>query len=221
MRWEYTQPKLVLRIGAMFLMVAIFPIKVVQADVKGPGSFGFNLNYAPGAGDTSDTLDDGWGFGMDLGYRKESSLLGVRLDLVHNSFEFSDSALNQYYLVNDGFVSVWGIDASVVLAPPNADKIRPYIQFGPGFYYEYAEAYRVTNNGPVVCDPWFGCYETGTAQSIEEETTWRLGWVGGFGLNIENARGGALFLQVQYHLVNNSKRDLEFVPISIGYRQSF
>ena len=118
-------------------------------------------------------------------------------------------------------MNVWGLDTSIVLAPPNADKIRPYIQFGPGFYYEHAEALRVTNNGPVVCDPWFGCYETGTVQSVQEETTWRLGWMGGFGLNIENARGGALFLQAQYHLVNNTNRDLEFVPISIGFRQSF
>lgn len=221
MKKEWNNLKQVLLVSAIISTFVLVPSGQAGAEVNGPGSFGFNLGFPVGAGDTGDMINDGFGFGLDLGYRPEHSALGFRLDMVYASFDLSSNVLQQINYVNDGYATVWGFDASVVLTPPNANTIRPYLQFGPGFYYQHAEALRVSGGGGVVCDPWFGCWDTGTVQTVQDWTTWRLGWVGGAGINIENSNGGALFLQTQYHLINNAHRDLEFVPISIGYRQSF
>lgn len=207
-------------VGIFVVGIVLAAVPYGHADTAGPASFGFNLNFPVGAGDTGDMVNDGFGFGMDFGYRPEESPLGIRLDMVYSSFDLSSNVLKEINYVNDGYATVWGFDASAVLTFPHADKIRPYIQAGPGFYYEHAEALRVTGGG-VVCDPWFGCWDTGYAETVQDFSTWRLGWVGGAGLNIESQTGGALFLQLQYHFINNSSRDFEFVPIAVGFRQSF
>jgi len=212
--------KLVL--GTAFVLCwGIFSAGKAAADVNGPYSFGFNLGVPMAVGETTNVLNDGFGFGLDFGYRPESSPLGIRLDMIYANFDLSSSVLKQVNYANDGYATLWGFGLSAVLAPPNANKVRPYLQFGPGFYYEHAEAYRYSGSGGVVCDPWFGCWETGTTQPVADYATWRLGWVGGAGLNIEFNGGGALFLQAQYHVVNNENQDLEIVPISLGFRQSF
>lgn len=196
--------------------------KVAQAEVAGPYSLGFNLNFPVGAGETSDVLTNGFGFGMDFGYRPETSPLGLRLDMTYANFDLSHEVLKQINFADTGWASIWGFDLSAVLTPPNAHKARPYLQFGPGFYYQRAEASRFQGSGGVVCDPWFGCWEVANNQTVADFSTWRLGWMGGAGLNIEFDGGGAFFMQAQYHIINNANRqDTEFVPISAGYRQSF
>lgn len=206
------------------LMVAIsLP---VSAEVNGPYSMGFNLNFPVGAGDSSNALKNGFGFGMDFGYRPETSPLGFRLDMNYANFALTTDALHKIseatHYADSGYATVWGFDGSLVLTPPNANKVRPYIQAGPGFYYEHAEASRYSGyGGGVVCDPWFGCYDTGYGQTVADWSSWRLGWMGGAGLNIEFDSGGAMFLQTQYHSITNTNNNLEFVPIAIGYRQSF
>lgn len=217
-----TTVKLTLRLALVVTVIFLgSPINSVRADVNGPYNMGFNLNFPVPAGDTSDVLNDGFGFGLDLGYRKETCPLGVRLDMIYENFGLTSSVLNQIRKADSGYASTWGFDLSAVLTPPNANKIRPYIQAGPGFYYEHAEANNFSGSGGYYCDPWFGCYYIGNSQTVADWSTWRLGWMGGAGLNVEFDGGGALFLQAQYHMINNAHANTEFVPIAIGYRQSF
>jgi hypothetical protein len=145
----------------------------------------------------------------------------VMLDVSHGSFDLTSAVLNQIDRADDGWASSWGFDVSAVLTPRHAGRIRPYLQFGPGVYYEHAEASRFSGGGGVVCDPWFGCWNYNNTEDVADWTTWRMGWLGGGGLNIEFDGGGAMFLQAQYHYIDNSKLDIEIVPLAIGYRQSF
>jgi len=210
------------RMGLVFsILFAGSTQSIVRAELNGPFSTGFNLNVPIAVGDTSNVLKNGFGFGLDLGYRKETSPLGVRLDMIYDSFGLTSDVLNQIRRADSGWASTWGFDLSAVLAPPNAKKVRPYLQFGPGFYYEHAEANNFSGSGGTYCDPWFGCYYIGSNQTVEDWSTWRLGWMGGAGLNVEFDGGGAFFMQAQYHEINNANAKTEFVPISAGYRHSF
>jgi opacity protein-like surface antigen len=221
MNWTSNRRKMKFLGGALAFILLTAAFQPLGAEVAGPYSLGFNLNFPVGAGDTSDVLKNGFGFGADFTYRKETSPLGIRIDSVYSNFELTSSVLNQINRADTGFATIWGFDASAVLTPPSAHKVRPYLQAGPGFYYEHAEASRFEGNGGVVCDPWFGCWPVSNTQTVQDWSTWRLGWMGGAGLNIEFDNGGALFLQAQYHVINNTNQNTEFVPIAIGYRQSF
>ncbi len=206
---------------AIFFSIAIFSTSVSQGELNGPYSFGFSLNIPATVGDTSNALKNGFGFGMDFGYRNEDSPLGIRLDMVYDNYSLTSDVLRQINFADSGYATTWGFDMSAVLTPRNAGKVRPYIQAGPGFYYQYAQASRFAGNGGYVCDPWFGCYPVSTSQTLVDWSTWRLGWMGGAGIGIEFDNGGALTLQAQYHRINNTRTDTEFMPIALGYRWSF
>src|SRR5262249_1349072 len=119
------------------------------------------------------------------------------------------------------YATVWGFALSAVITPRHAGKVRPYIQAGPGFYYEYAQASRFTGGGGTVCDPWFGCYPVRSSQTLADWSTWPLGWMGGAGINFEFDGGGELYLQTQYHRVNNTNADTEILPIAVGFNWTF
>lgn len=208
-------------VGVLVCLFMTAASKPVYSEVNGPYSFGFNMNFPAAVGATADVLKDGIGFAMDVGYRPETSPLGIRLDVSYASWELTSDVLNQINFADSGWATVWGFDLSAVLTPPNANKVRPYIQAGPGFYYESAEASRFQGGGGYVCDPWFGCWPVSNSETVADWSTWRMGWVGGAGLNFEFDGGGAFFLQMQYHLINNTRQDTEFVPMALGYRHTF
>ncbi|MCG3204629.1 MAG: hypothetical protein KCHDKBKB_01344 [Elusimicrobia bacterium] len=207
--------------GFLTLAFLVLPVQDVSSEVAGPYSFGFNLNFPTPAGDTTGVLKNGFGFGFDIGYRPENSFLGVRLDVSHGTFDLTSAVLDQIQQADDGWASYWGIDLSAVLTPRNAKVVRPYVQFGPGIYYEHAEASRFAGGGGVVCDPWFGCWNYNNTEDVADWSTWRVGWMGGAGLNFEFDYGGALYLQAQYHYIDNTNQDIELVPLALGYRHSF
>src|SRR6476646_6781579 len=97
------------------------------AEPVGPYNVGFNLNFPAAAGDTTGVLKNGFGFGLDLGYRPESSPLGLRMDIIHGSFDLTSAVLNKINFADAGWASYWGFDLSAVLTPRNARKIRPYL----------------------------------------------------------------------------------------------
>ncbi len=207
----------------ILLVVALLaaPLKVVRAEAAGPYSIGFNLNWPTPAGNSTALIKNGFGWGLDFGYRKESSPLGIRFDMMRESFDLTSTVLKQINFADSGWGSVTGFDLSLLLTAPNANHFRPYLQFGPGIYYEHLEASRFAGGGGVVCDPWFGCYNYNNTEDVADFSTWRGGWIAGGGLNMEFEGGGAMFLQAQYHYIINTKQDLEIIPIAIGYRQSF
>jgi hypothetical protein len=205
----------------VMLVLLVPPAAEVRSETAGPYSVGFNLNFPTAAGDTTGILKNGFGFGFDMGYRPEDSFLGIRLDVTHASFDLTSAVLSQVNHADTGWASLWGFDMSAVLTPRHANRVRPYLQFGPGMYYEHAEASRLTAGGGVVCDPWFGCWDYNNTQDVADWSSWRLGWIGGGGINMEFDGGGALFLQAQYHYIPNTNQDIEIVPVAIGYRQTF
>ena len=72
-----------------------------------------------------------------------------------------------------------------------------------------------------MCDPWYGCWNVDSSQSVADWSTWRLGWMGGAGLNFEVGSGASFFIQAQYHVINNTHAATEMMPIAMGYRVSF
>jgi opacity protein-like surface antigen len=208
-------------IAASSFAMALMTAPAARATEMGPYNVGFNLNFPQPAGDSAAVIKDGFGFGLDVGYRPEGSPLGLRLDVSHGSFDLTQNAINKIDHADSGWASFWAFDMSAVLTTPNSERMRPYLQFGPGIYHEQAEASRNTAGGGFVCDPYFGCWDYSNTEGVADFSTWRLGWMGGAGLNIEFDHGGALFLQAQYHVINNTKKDLEFVPLAIGFRQWF
>ncbi len=197
------------------------PSSIANAELNGPNNFGFTLNYPEPSGPTSDVLEDGFGFGMHYQYRPEESPLGLRLDMVYDNFGLTEEVLSRINRADSGYASIWGFNLSLVLQPAKPDKIRPFVQVGPGFYYEYIQASRFSGNGGYVCDPWFGCYPVSTSDTLVDESTWRLGAMAGAGINVEFDSGGALVMQAQFHRINNANVDTEFIPISLGYQWSF
>lgn len=206
-------------LSALALFVAL--PSDVQSETMGPYSIGFNLNFPTTAGETSQVLKNGFGFGLDFAYRPETSPLGLRLDVTHGSFDLTSDVLKQINLADTGWASYWGFNLSALLTTRTSGRIRPYLQAGPGIYHERAEASRFAGGGGVVCDPWFGCWNVSNSEDVADWSTWRMGWMGGGGLNVEFDSGGALFFQAQYHLISNEHKDAEIIPLALGYRQSF
>src|SRR5262245_15308064 len=128
--------------AAAFLLALGGSVHPAKAETNGPFSAGFNLNIPVATGETSDVLRHGFGFGLHMGYRNESSPIGIRFDNVYDNFSLSSDVLNQINRADSGYATVWGFDLSAVLTPPNAERVRPFLQVGPGFYYEYAQASR-------------------------------------------------------------------------------
>lgn len=210
-----------LKLGVALFFTSSICVSSLHAEPNGPSSFGFTFNIPVPAGDTTDVLNNGFGFGLDYTYRPEASPLGIRLDMIYESFGLTSDVLNQINRADSGYATTWGFGLSAVLTPRHVDKVRPYIQAGPGFFYEYAQASRFTGGGGYYCDPWFGCYGYSSSDTIADWSTWRLGWVGGAGINIEFDSGGAFYVQTQYYRINNAHANTEFIPIGLGYKWTF
>ncbi len=55
-----------LKLVVILIFAANICIPQLNAEPNGPSSFGFSFNIPVGTGETSDVLDDGFGFGLDF-----------------------------------------------------------------------------------------------------------------------------------------------------------
>ena len=117
-----------------FLLVAAvgltLAIPAASADAQRPVSFGIVAGASMPTGDAGDQVNTGFNFGASLGFQPAMLPVGVRVDALWNSFEFSDES------GEDGDMSVLSATANAVVSLPMASMpmVSPYLIGGLGLY---------------------------------------------------------------------------------------
>jgi opacity protein-like surface antigen len=208
--------------GAVIFTGITISASSLHANDNGDWGSGFALSFPQAAGDTKDYINRGFGFDLNVTYQKPDSIFGLRFDGIYAGFQLTDQVIENVSHADQGYANVWGAGANLMLTPKSAEKFKPHLYAGPGFYYQHAEATRYGYSNGYVCDPYWGCYPSSSGQySVASQSTSRLGWQGGAGLEVCFDSGGALTLDVQYVSINNTNANLEFMPLNIGYEWHF
>jgi opacity protein-like surface antigen len=192
-----------------------------------------NGGYAFTTSSTSDVLSDDWTFGGGALYWPSSSPVGISLDVNYSRFDLTGSAIRA---INDAINS----------DPSNSGEITggdfENWQFGVNGIFSLGEdrsnglyltggvswnsvTGRVSETGlvyyPPICDPWFWwCYPGGVGPGsivVGKRSSDEFGWNVGLGYSIQNPTG-QLFLELRYQQIQFESADIEYVPLTIGYR---
>ena len=195
----------------------------VYAEYNEPWGVGFSIGWPQPAGKTKEFMGPGFGIGLHGTWQKEDSFLGVRLDGLYSGHNLTNQVVNGITFSQDGYINIWGIAASLMLTPRGAEKFKPHIYAGPGYFYQIAETYRYGATAGWVCDPWWGCYPVSTTTEVAHKSRASFGLLAGAGLEICFERYGSLVLDVQYIAIDNEggNDNTEFVPLNIGYKWRF
>ena len=116
-----------LLVAAVGLMLAL---PAASVDAQRPVSFGILAGASMPTGDAGDQVETGFNFGASLGFQPALLPVGVRIDALWNSFEFSEST------GENGDISVLSATANAVFSIPMASlpMVSPYLIGGLGLY---------------------------------------------------------------------------------------
>jgi hypothetical protein len=141
-------------------------------------------------GDLSDGTSTGWHATGTLWLSTLMQPMGLRLDVAHNRFRFSDEV--QAALGEDGDQTTTSATLNLTYRLPSAGwAISPYLITGLG-------AYRID------CSAGPGC-----------DASTHYGWNLGLGSRL-NLLGLRSFIEARYHRTGRGDGDVHFFPISLG-----
>lgn len=189
--------------------------------------------WAFASGDTADVVDDDWTFAGGAMYWPSDWPIGVALDVAYTDFNLSSSAVQSINDAidqdpnNDGDIVGGGVDywqlALNGIWSLGADTASGfYLTGGLGWYHVEAQ---VEQFGlvyyPPICDPWFWwCYPGGVGPGTfiaGSQSTDEFGWNLGVGFSFD-VTSGQVFVEAKYHQIRWSQKDIEFIPVTIGFR---
>ncbi|HEX5787277.1 MAG TPA: outer membrane beta-barrel protein [Woeseiaceae bacterium] len=184
-------------------------------------------------GDTADILDDDWNFSGGALFWPSDWPIGLSMELAYSDFDLSGDAVRRINDAidqdpnNDGDITGGGLDYWQVavngiwsLGPDTANGF--YLTGGVGWYSVEA---RVEDTGlvyyPPICDPWYWwCYPGGVGPGtfiVGSQSSDEFGWNLGAGYSFD-LTSGQLFIEARYHMIQFGDEDVEFVPLTVGYR---
>ncbi len=184
-------------------------------------------------GDTGDVLDDDWTFSGGALYWPSDWPIGLSIEGAYTDFDLSSSALsaindaidqdpNNDGNISGGGVDYWQLGLNGIWSLSGSNGSGLYLTGGVGWYHVGGE---VTQDGlvyyPPVCDPWFWwCYPGGVGpgtfvvgSTSADEFGWNLG--AGYSFNTYN---GQIFIEAKYHQIQFERENIEFIPLTIGFR---
>lgn len=185
-------------------------------------------------GDSNDILDNDWVLSGGAMFWPSGSKVGVDINVSWGRFDFSDDALRAINTaialdplnsgsVDGGDVETWQLTVNAVWGLRESSGGGLYLTGGIGAYDLKGT---LTNTGivyyPPFCDPWYwwwcvpGGFGTGSVPVASDSTT-ELGFNFGLGYSFDMA-DGQLFVEAKYHRIDTDTEDLEYIPITIGFR---
>lgn len=184
-------------------------------------------------GDTADVLDDDWNFGGGVLYWPSHWPVGLSFELAYSDFDLSGDAVRRINdaidqdPANDGDITGGGLDywqlAVNGIWSLGADTSKGlYLTGGIGWYSVEGQ---VEDVGlvyyPPICDPWFWwCYPGGVGPGtfiVGSRSSDEFGWNVGAGYSFD-VSPGQVFIEARYHQVQFGDENVEFIPLTIGYR---
>ena len=166
----------------------LFPLPRLEA--QRAISLGVAGGVSEPQGDLRDGVSTGWHALGTLAWSPVMLPLGLRLDVAHNRFAFSDEA--QASLGGEGDQSTTSGTLNATYRLPMTDSpMSPYLISGLGAYH-------------TECSLGPGC-----------DGTTRFGWNVGLGVKLY-VMGVRSFLEARYHRTDRGGTDVNYVPVTFG-----
>ena len=166
------------------------------------------------SGSLSDVAASGWNAGGFISFGRGDAAFKVRVEGLYHDFGSEDlTSTNGFQLASR--TSAFAGTANLRFGILEKSSIRPYAIGGIGGYY--------FDNSPE-------CKSACGNLSLNDESLWKFGVNGGFGVNF--GKGFSFFLEARYHAVFGASSDAEclvsseqcsdrgtaqFIPISLGF----
>ena len=168
------------------LVLGLMTASTVEAQMARPVTFGLGAGITVPSGDAGDLLESGYHFQGMLGFRAPMFPVGLRLDVMYHTMEFteaSDVSLNALAGTLNAQFEMGGMMAS------------PYLTAGLGVYNLKADFEGVDDDFDV------------------DET--KFGLNGGAGVKF-NLSGFNTFLEARYHHIMTEDDATALIPITFG-----
>jgi Outer membrane protein beta-barrel domain len=165
-------------------------------------------------GSTSDVLGVGARFGLGVTwFPSPKAPVGLRLEGSYSWYGGHDHYYyDQYY--NHGYADVYGADLDLELNLNHQSDSRLYVIGGLGEYRAtfYRNQYAGYSCGFYYCGP-------GYVSTVSSGTSdWHGSWNIGLGWEFAVSPGSALYVEARYMQSISSNINLDFLPITVGYR---
>jgi opacity protein-like surface antigen len=190
-----------------------------------PFTWHISGGYSATSGETRDYLDDGYIIKGGVTWKPRQDLpLALRLDGHYSNYDATDALINlgsaaTRTRIDDGEGSTLGLDLNGVVDFPLGSRVRGYLTAGVGVDRRRIELTQTVLFGGFFCDPWWGFCGRGVFPGdvlVSRDTTTRLAWNGGLGVEFPLARGN-FFVEATYHRIE-TQRPTEYIPIVVGLR---
>lgn len=180
-----------------------------------PWDFHFGIGYPIAIGATSNVANSV--FRMETGAIKNfNEKFGLRFDGSWDRFHPTGRILDLYQATG-GYANVWGLSADGQYRMGNIGHTATYLFGGIGTHYK--QTYLTEPGVGWYCDPWWGiCYPVGTNVVTGKHTDTAVGANGGIGAQWPLMNGSGFYVEAKYQWINGDFKDVEFIPITIGWR---
>ncbi len=192
---------------------------------QGPFTWHIAGGYSATSGETHDYLDDGWIAKGGVTWKPRPDVpLALRLDGHYSNYDATDELIDlgsaaTRTRIDDGEGSTLGLDLNGVFDFPLGARARGYLTAGVGVDRRRIDLTQTVLFRGVFCDPWWGFCGRGVIPGdviVSRDTTTRLAWNGGFGVEFPLSRGN-LFVEATYHRIE-TERPTEYIPVVVGLR---
>lgn len=186
-------------------------------------------------GDSGDFLDDDWTVGGGAMFWPSDWPVGITLDVNYAEFDLSSKAVNEINDIIDqdpsnqgqitgGSVENWQFALNGIWSLGPQTDSGLYLTGGISWNRLTGQ---VTDTGlvyyPPICNPWYwwwcvpGGVGPGTFIKGKQETD-EFGWNIGAGYSWDTGGGGKVFVEARYQQVQVGRENLDYIPLTIGYR---
>ena len=213
--------------AAALATVALLATRPVQAQQDIPLRWHVVAGFNQPVGQTSDLLQGGgYAVGGGFSYKPQrSNPLSLRVDFSYTdnraTRQLLDSGAQQAQAeVDDGHGYFASLTANAVYQVPFGRGVRGYGIAGIGVYHADISLTQRVLYGGTYCDPYWGYCYPGLAAGdlvVAQQTTTKLGWNAGVGVEFPRYYGQAWFIEARYNRIEAST-PIEYIPITIGYR---
>ncbi|HJT01170.1 MAG TPA: outer membrane beta-barrel protein [Terriglobales bacterium] len=208
-----------LRAGVLVCGVCLVTV-LAAAQSERPVSINIGGGFSPLVGNMSSHLNNGWHMTGGVGYNV-NDVFTIGPQFTFNGFGVSRSALREAH-APDGDANVWSITAEPRLQLPFAQRFRPYIVGGVGYYRRTVNFTQPALVNVTFLDPFFGFLfpgVIGTNQVLKTDTQSGIGGNAGGGFAIKLGQTGTqFFTEARYHYAATGKVPTRMVPLTFGLR---
>jgi len=218
------------RLVPVLLVLGLLPLATVQAQFdKEYKSWYPHVagSYVLPLAESRDALSNGFGISGGATHKPSNWPVGIIMDLAYNDFRIKSEALYDpntgERAASGGEVDIWSLTGGGVWAPTSGGKVGFYLSAAVGVYRVKGRLTEPGTGCGLCCDPFYPwwCWTCcgGVTVVTGSESATELGGSVGAGLTFKvSDMGSTIFLECKYTYINTDRKEIQLVPISLGYR---